>query len=59
MTALYQALLDLGLLTAIVTPIAVGTFPAWEWRVLYWLDRRRREREARSYRRALRRPHVG
>jgi hypothetical protein len=55
MTALYQALLGLGLLTAIVTPIAVATFPAWEWRVLCWLDRRRRNREARGHRTAIRR----
>lgn len=55
MTALYQALLGLGLLTAIVTPIAVATFPAWEWRVLCWLDRRRRDREARGHRTAIRR----
>ena len=55
MTALYQALLGLGLLTAIVTPIAMATFPTWEWRVLCWLDRRRRNRETRGHRTAIRR----
>lgn len=56
---LYLSLLGLGLLTAILLPLAIFTLPIWEWRVLCWLDRRRRTRETRSYRSALRRPYVG
>lgn len=54
MTGLSLCLLSLGALVVVLVPVAVVTFPVWEWRILCWLDRRRRAREARP-RVALRR----
>ena len=56
MATLTKFLLGLGLLTAIAVPLAAATFPAWEWRILCWLDKRRRNRTCPPIRVALRRP---
>ncbi len=56
MATLSKFLLGLGLLTAIAVPLAAATFPAWEWRILCWLDKRRRNRTCPPIRVALRRP---
>jgi hypothetical protein len=50
------ALFGLGILTAILVPLLVATFPTWEWRLLCWLNRRRIVRASRDYRAAIRRP---
>jgi hypothetical protein len=50
----HKALLGWGLLVVIVVPVAVATFPLWEWRILCWLDKRRKRREAQPPRMAVR-----
>jgi hypothetical protein len=59
MPTLYLSLLGLGLMTAILLPLAALTAHRWEPALLRWLERRRRAREAHTYRTALRRPYVG
>jgi hypothetical protein len=54
MNRLTGTILTLGLLTAVGVPVAVLTFRWWEWRLLWWLDRRRRAREAQSRQTAAR-----
>jgi hypothetical protein len=53
-TVLYTSLLGLGGLALVAVPLAVLTFPLWESPLHRWLDGRRRARETRCPRQALR-----
>jgi len=53
---IYQALLGVGFLALLTLALVAFFWRAVEWRLLCWLERRRRERETSALRLGLRRP---
>ena len=54
MLLLHKIFLGLGALAFVSVPLAVLSFPVWESPLCRWLERRRRQRDARPPRLAVR-----